>query len=140
MSSMPDVLDIDGLIEVYESNSKIPTNIISADQSWSISVEWKVTPNNFPITEGDYWHLNLFLETMGSDTDVVLTEQPLSFPAKPGPGSSSFSAKFEIKAEELTAGIFKVHALLTFHKKNAKEGIVANYIEGPILQVYSTNF
>ena len=134
---MAEILNVAGTVEARESNSQVPTNIIPADETWSIRVTWNVS--GLPASEGGIWYLKLYLEPIGSGPDFQLAETgPLDIPAKPGIGTSSYSHEIKIEAGALSAGVYKVLIVLTCKRKDADEATIVGFTEGPILQVYAT--
>ncbi len=134
---MPEITNFKGTIEAREGSSRNPTHIIAADENWDIQVEWTAP---FSVSEGDIWNLTLYLETIGKGPQIQIPEgDPLDIPVQSSFGSSTYRHEVKIEAGDMSSGVYKVLAVLSYKRKDSSEPPIIGIMEGPILQVYSTS-
>jgi hypothetical protein len=129
----------DGTIDcsVTDLEGNPSSRIISLQDDWRVDVEWTVTGTLVGMMGGK-WNLVVFLERMGPGDDLTVFDLS-GATAIPMGGLSSFSKQHTVtpgSVTGLTAGAYRIIAVLTSVNVDGTPGGFAGYDQGPILQFF----
>jgi hypothetical protein len=116
----------------------MPSTVIKTTQPWAIQVNWRVIGIAAPVIFGT-WYVEGYLESMGIGAELEVPEG-----ATPMAGAGDYTVNLLVPAGfvPVTPGEpstpFKLTVTLTARALNGVPYPMAGYIEGPILQFYTT--
>lgn len=123
-----------------------PIGIIRTDQDWSVHVHFHTTGSLVPVLQG-VWHLDLYLERMGPGPDLRLPIGPpegLDVPLTPGSSPQFYNPFINISAGTVPASpsghptAYKLVITVAYrYCRNGAFGLMAGFVEGPMIQFYT---
>lgn len=130
----PEPFDIPMQVEIRGEFGQ-QANIISAQETWSISVEWR-TPTLQKRIFGN-WRISLFLSPLGPSSEIKLPQIPWIVPVKSELESATYAEKIMVASGSVPDGVYKVSVIVEHISEEEKTTNIAGFFEGQLLQFYS---
>lgn len=121
--------------EVTDPHGQPASTIIAMEDDFHLKVTWQLHGKLVPAMSGQ-WHVNIFLESIGSGTEVNIRLNSYSM------GLDSYTMVYPIDPMKhylnLTPGPYKLVTVLTStdNRNPSKPLPFAAYVESPMLQFY----